>query len=163
MRRVSFLLRGVGARRSLSSVKAVFSASIFWRRWVFLLNAIFEKYLDGSRQFGIEQFVVGRVGEVVREVVLLQHSRGRGAAGVEPPAGRYPRESPPREFPPEDVYQRVVRVQSAVEFLAGNFFGLDVVAARTDRLAVRLGGAVGPLGDEFTFGDEFRVAVLEVG
>lgn len=64
---------GVGARRSLSSVKAVFSASIFWRRWVFLLNAIFEKYLDGSRQFGIEQFVVGRVGEVVREVVLLQH------------------------------------------------------------------------------------------
>ena len=54
-------------------------------------------------------------------------------------------------------------MQSAVEFLAGNFFGLDVVAARTDRLAVRLGGAVGPLGDEFTFGDEFRVAVLEVG
>ena len=50
-------------------------------------------------------------------------------------------------------------MQSAVEFLAGNFFGLDVVAARTDRLAVRLGGAVGPLGDEFTFGDEFRVAV----
>ena len=42
-------------------------------------------------------------------------------------------------------------MQSAVEFLAGNFFGLDVVAARTDRLAVRLGGAVGPLGDEFTF------------
>ena len=50
-------------------------------------------------------------------------------------------------------------MQSAAEFLAGNFFGLDVVAARTDRLAVRLGGAVGPLGDEFTFGDEFRVAV----
>ena len=69
---------GSRARRSLSSVKAVFSASIFWRRWVFLLNAIFEKYLDGSRQFGIEQFVVGRVGEVVREVVLLQHPAAEG-------------------------------------------------------------------------------------
>ena len=32
-------------------------------------------------------------------------------------------------------------MQSAAEFLAGNFFGFDVVAARTDRLAVRLGGA----------------------
>ena len=50
-----------GSRRPPFPVEreAVFSASIFWRRWVFLLNAIFEKYLDGSRQFGIEQFVVG--------------------------------------------------------------------------------------------------------
>lgn len=69
-----------GSRRPPFPVEreAVFSASIFWRRWVFLLNAIFEKYLDGSRQFGIEQFVVGRVGEVVREVVLLQHPAAEG-------------------------------------------------------------------------------------
>lgn len=50
-------------------------------------------------------------------------------------------------------------MQSAAEFLAGNFFGLDVVAARTDRLAVRLGGAVGPLGDELTFGGTFDAAL----
>ena len=37
-----------------------------------------DRYLDGSRQFGIEQFVVGRVGEVVREVVLLQHPAAEG-------------------------------------------------------------------------------------
>ena len=44
--------------------------------------------------------------------------------------------------------------------------GIGFIGAGTiifQKQIVRLGGAVGPLGDELTFGDEFRVAVLEVG
>ena len=54
-------------------------------------------------------------------------------------------------------------MQSPEEFLAGRFFGLDVVASRADRPAVRFGGAVGTSGDELPVGGKRRVAVLEVG